>query len=746
MTPFMAFPQTELTIGQPAAVYIPPGPARIVNGLEGFRVNLPSGAARLLVRFDESNFNVFGGITLAVRPGSDVISLTPTPGAPTVINAAPDHRRVAIYPAGAVPGVNRYFIALVVPQRTVPIVGTITAIAESLPPGPVIDVPPTAQVMLAGKTLAGYANYGTPTHSPPMVPVTAGRALSILSGGGSTYSALAAAPLTSAYVHTSGTTVNITLAPSDHLPGIAGPRGSLIGVFLGPTTGTRAAHALSFEMGPPDFFGIRAEITPTASDERNVKADLNQPFYIGTGLTSDRREKTFFVPNGATRLFLGVLENNSTLNTRGQVQVRVLDRAAPAATPPGNPVWVHGNAQALLALKPDGSEYNGLLAPWESPIEVGIPLRAGQSLTFHPRGLIAEEARPNGILAAGSSTDIVTLAASGGISGIRGPRGALVGVFTGPALERNAAPPPFEFVPGTDPARVEPVLQQVFYIGLGLRNDFSPRPIVVPAGASRLFLGVLDPGSATRTGKFLVHVGHLVAEAPSIRSVVNGAGFGSGAVSANSIVSVFGAGYGEGGSATEVPLPESLGGTEVYVDEYRAPLFFVSPGQVNAQMPVEVAGRISAAVTVRRANLVSPPFSIVLSGFRPGLFTYGEMNSPVIVSGTSGRLVTGSEPSFAGDTLVLYASGLGPALPAPGSGRPAPFDTLSRGIYPLQVVFEQDGRTFGVAPVFSGLAPGFVGVYQINVVVPGGISAGRASLRLVSDGLPPSPTYAIDFR
>jgi uncharacterized protein (TIGR03437 family) len=80
--------------------------------------------------------------------------------------------------------------------------------------------------------------------------------------------------------------------------------------------------------------------------------------------------------------------------------------------------------------------------------------------------------------------------------------------------------------------------------------------------------------------------------------------------------------------------------------------------------------------------------------------------------------------------LVIYATGLGAVTPFVSSGVPAPSQPLSQASTPFNVVI----GGVNVPPQFAGLAPGFVGVFQINVQLPMGIPQGRTTLSIVGFG------------
>src|SRR5258708_5456900 len=111
---------------------------------------------------------------------------------------------------------------------------------------------------------------------------------------------------------------------------------------------------------------------------------------------------------------------------------------------------------------------------------------------------------------------------------------------------------------------------------------------------------------------------------PSVPSngLVDGAGFGV-KISGGGIGSVFGSNLTAGTTATAVslPLPPSLGGTSVSMNGIQCPLFFVSSGQINLQVPWQLLSSASATLTVTTAGGTSPPITVTLNSTSPGIFT-----------------------------------------------------------------------------------------------------------------------------
>jgi uncharacterized protein (TIGR03437 family) len=203
-----------------------------------------------------------------------------------------------------------------------------------------------------------------------------------------------------------------------------------------------------------------------------------------------------------------------------------------------------------------------------------------------------------------------------------------------------------------------------------------------------------------------------------------------GNVAPGSLVSIYGSGFGDGlVNANAVPWPTTLAGVTVYVNGFAAPIQFVSPGQINVQVPWEV-GQGDGTV----------PFTVMLNGAAAkgtranspanGTFTNTVKARMGQASPGIHAIAVNGGAAKAGDTIVIYASGLGPVKDGPATGAAAPMDRLVEcQQYPSVDIGGKGGHV-----IFAGLAPGFVGAYQVNVEVPAGLSPGSARVTIVAGG------------
>lgn len=222
----------------------------------------------------------------------------------------------------------------------------------------------------------------------------------------------------------------------------------------------------------------------------------------------------------------------------------------------------------------------------------------------------------------------------------------------------------------------------------------------------------------------------------SASAVVDAASFlAGGAVAPGSYITLFGSGLSDStGTQLGTRLPPGFRNVSVSFDvpssHISAPghIVFVSPTQVNVQVPWELQGQNAAQVKVTIHYSPGNVITVPLSDYAPGFFE-GTAGA-VAALDASYRIINASNPAQRGQTVSLFANGLGPVNNQPASGDPAPSS-------PLATTKVQPNVTIGGqnAPVsFSGLAPGFAGLYQLNVTVPSGIGAGNQPLVVTIGG------------
>jgi uncharacterized protein (TIGR03437 family) len=213
----------------------------------------------------------------------------------------------------------------------------------------------------------------------------------------------------------------------------------------------------------------------------------------------------------------------------------------------------------------------------------------------------------------------------------------------------------------------------------------------------------------------------------SLRGVVNAASLAAAPpLAPGGFISIFGSNLASSTvTSTSFPYGTSLGGTEVLLGGQAIPLQFVSPGQINALVPFGTPVNGPQQLIVKQNGVYAFPETLIVAQASPAVFTQtqtGQGAGVIVVVKANGTQFEASaaQPASEGDVLVIYCAGLGPVSPAVADGAAAPLSTLSKTVNPVTVTI--GGQSAQV--LFAGLAPGFAGLYQVNALVPAGITAG----------------------
>ena len=188
--------------------------------------------------------------------------------------------------------------------------------------------------------------------------------------------------------------------------------------------------------------------------------------------------------------------------------------------------------------------------------------------------------------------------------------------------------------------------------------------------------------------------------------------------------------------AEATPYPRSISGVQVLVNNVPAPLYYVSYDQVNFLIPYETPVG-DAVIRVDRAGQRGNSVSVTIERRVPRIMLFSSFPGDygIIVNASRGGYplptslgVPGGAPAKPGDVLVIYAIGLGATNPPVPSGEGSPSSPLA-SVQPNPVVVFGTPGPFSLLtaePFFAGLVPGFMGLYQINVVVPVGAPVGNS--------------------
>ena len=244
----------------------------------------------------------------------------------------------------------------------------------------------------------------------------------------------------------------------------------------------------------------------------------------------------------------------------------------------------------------------------------------------------------------------------------------------------------------------------------------------------------LDAASNDRSLRGSVKISGSVTDNPNIPQIVSG-----GVVSAASyrdnprpspdeIISVFGANLADGlTQAAALPLPSQLKSTTVFIAGQAMPLFFVAPQQINAVLPETLLPGAQYQMIVQNGNRLSLPEPVRILATEPGVFTLdasGKGQGHVYVVSNPGQqtLAGSASPAHTGDYILVYCTGLGLVNPSSVAGTATSSDVLHPAA--SSIGLQIGGKDATVA--FAGLVPGFTGLYQINAIVPQGVTPGDA--------------------
>jgi uncharacterized protein (TIGR03437 family) len=199
-------------------------------------------------------------------------------------------------------------------------------------------------------------------------------------------------------------------------------------------------------------------------------------------------------------------------------------------------------------------------------------------------------------------------------------------------------------------------------------------------------------------------------------------------ISPGEVISLYGTGFPAANQTLTagLPFPTNLGGVQVMINGVAAPVYAISPGQVNAVVPYSTASDGSlASIQVISNGTPSNTVQTYTGLTSPGVFTVpsgGLGNGAILHADFS--LVSASSPAKMGETVQLFLTGLGAVSPAVTAGTAAPSTPpLATVLTPVDIfIDDSNGNSSQAAVTYQGLAPGLGGLYQVNFKVPTGLT------------------------
>ena len=274
--------------------------------------------------------------------------------------------------------------------------------------------------------------------------------------------------------------------------------------------------------------------------------------------------------------------------------------------------------------------------------------------------------------------------------------------------------------------------------GTALGSDGTLSGTPAQLGSFSFSIRLQDSTGIATTKTFTIVV--TGQQAPTIDSIVSAADLQPGrALTPGQIVTIFGSGFSAPCTLDQAstqrcqlapgfPLPVQLGETKVAFNGVPAPLLAVTEKQINLVVPWELSGDFTAAV-VQRGLASSSGTRMSIARQAIGVFSIFSTGAGAgVVVHSDGRLVSRIAPLVPGEVVVIYGTGFGPVSPPSNTSSPAPVEPLSRSTIPMQVFFDgTEGRT-----LFSGLTPGYSGLFQMNVEVPSFLARRYPTIRIQS--------------
>ncbi|HLK22193.1 MAG TPA: hypothetical protein VKT81_24770, partial [Bryobacteraceae bacterium] len=210
------------------------------------------------------------------------------------------------------------------------------------------------------------------------------------------------------------------------------------------------------------------------------------------------------------------------------------------------------------------------------------------------------------------------------------------------------------------------------------------------------------------------------------RGGVTNAASGAHIIAPGAFISIYGVNMASGMTlASSTPLPDTLGSAKGFLGGEALPLQFSGANQINAVVPFDVPVNTSQQLVIQAGEALSQPVPVDIVAAVPGVFTQNQSGSgpgAILVQpagSTKTAMNTPANPAHAGDALLIFCTGLGTVTPKVTAGSVAPSSPPAKIDNALSVsVGGHDAQV-----LFAGLAPGFVGLYQVNVTVPSGIAA-----------------------
>jgi uncharacterized protein (TIGR03437 family) len=200
-----------------------------------------------------------------------------------------------------------------------------------------------------------------------------------------------------------------------------------------------------------------------------------------------------------------------------------------------------------------------------------------------------------------------------------------------------------------------------------------------------------------------------------------------GPLAPGTVIQIFGSDLAPSSTVAEAPLPSTLNGVTVIIAGSAVPLSFVSPTQVNAQLPFGLTPGTPYQVIVGAGNAIIPPTTVAINSVEPGVAA--NIDGSTVALHENGDSITTASPALPGETISVFLGGLGRTTPDVPAGTASPADPLATVVSPVSASLDDRG----VDVISANLSPGLVGVYQVRLTIPADMTAGNKTLVIIQN-------------
>jgi uncharacterized protein (TIGR03437 family) len=269
--------------------------------------------------------------------------------------------------------------------------------------------------------------------------------------------------------------------------------------------------------------------------------------------------------------------------------------------------------------------------------------------------------------------------------------------------------------------------QSATYSATWQAGTVTPRMVVTLQASA----GTLQPATALLTGGVSQNQAPVLAKGGTVNAFFRTAG----ALAPGTVAEVYGTGLATGTSSTGAPpLPLQSSGTFVLIGGFSAPLFYLSDGQLDVQIPSDLAPTQQFAIVVSSNGALTLPDQIDLVPLQPGISAFADGH--IIAQHVNGSLIDAAHPAKPGEPIVTYGLAMGPTNPSVPSGAPSPASPLAE--VTAKPTVKVDGQNADI--LFAGLTPTYAGLYQINFYVPTNAKTGDLTVIVTQNGVASNST------